>query len=212
MEQIVLPKICRKDVLRLAHTIPMAGHLGKKKTTQRVLRRFYWPTVFSDVADYCRSCTQCQKSTQHRAARVPLKSLPVAEEPFPRIAMDIVGCRSGNKYVLVVCDYATKFPEAFPLKSIDAENVAEELVRMFARVGIPGEILTDQGSNFNSHLLAEVYKLIHVKALRTIPYHPQTDGLVERFNKNPKGNAEEDCYRRRERLGQVNPICAICLS
>ena len=123
-------------------------------------------------------------------ARAPLVSLPIVDEPFSRIAMDIVRplprSRSGNKYVLVVCDYATRFPEAFPLRSIDAENVAEELVKMFARVGIPKEILTDQGSNFNSRLLAEVYKLIHVKTLRTSPYHPQTDGLVERFNKTLK--------------------------
>ena len=67
---------------------------------------------------------------------------------------------------------------------------------MFARVGIPKEILTDQGSNFTSQLLAELYRLLHVKALRTSPYHPQTDGLVERFNQILKGmlrkNATED--------------------
>ncbi len=64
--------------------------------------------------------------------------------------------------------------------------MAEELVKLFARVGICREILTDQGSNFTSQLLAEVYKLLHAKALRTSPYHPQTDGLVERFNKTLK--------------------------
>ena len=83
-------------------------------------------------------------------AHAPLVSLPIVNEPFSRIAMDIVGpqprSRSGNKYVLVVCDYATRFPEAFPLRSIDAENVAEELVKMFARVRIPKEILMDPGT------------------------------------------------------------------
>ena len=70
------------------------------------------------------------------------------------MAMDIVGLlprsRSGNKYVLVVCDYATRYPEAIPLKNTNAEAVAEELLALFARVGIPNEILTDQGSNFKS--------------------------------------------------------------
>ncbi len=112
------------------------------------------------------------------------------EAPFQRMAMDIVGplprSRSGNKYILVICDYATRYPEAIPLRAIDAETIAEELVKFFSRVGIPEEILTDQGSNFTSKLLAEVYRLLHIKPICTSPYHPQTDGLVERFNQTLK--------------------------
>ena len=104
--------------------------------------------------------------------------------------MDLVGPlprnRSGNKYILVICDYATRYPEAIPLRSIDAEHIAEELVKVFSRVGVPKEILTDQGSNFTSQLLAEVYRLLHVQPIKTSPYHPQTDGLVERFNQTLK--------------------------
>ena len=66
------------------------------------------------------------------------------------------------------------------------EHIAEELVRIFARVGIPEEMLTDQGSNFTSQLLSEIYQLLHVHPIRTSPYHPQTDGLVEPFNKTLK--------------------------
>ena len=185
-EQIVLPQKCRKAVLHIAHTIPTAGHLGRKKTTNRILRRFYWPTVFQDVADFCRSCQNCQKSTHRKTSRAPMISMPIIGEPFERMAMDIVGplprSRSGCRYILVLCDYATRYPEAIALKSIDAETIAEELIKIFARVGIPKEILTDQGANFTSQLLGEMYRLLHVKALRTTPYHPQTDGLVERFN------------------------------
>lgn len=82
-----------------------------------------------------------------------------------------------------MCDYATRYPEAIPLKTIDAECIAEELVTLFSRVGIPNEILTDQGSNFTSQLLKEIYRLLQVHPIRTTPYHPQTDGLVERFNR-----------------------------
>jgi len=116
--------------------------------------------------------------------------LPIVSEPFSHIAMDIVGpkprSRAGNKYILVLCDYATRCPEAVPLKSIDAESVAEELIKIFARVDVPREILTDQGSYFTSQLLAELYKLLQVHPIRTSPYHPQTDGLVERFNQTLK--------------------------
>ena len=104
--------------------------------------------------------------------------------------MDIVGplprSRLGNQFILVICDYATRYPEAIPLRSIDVVHVAEELIKVFARVGVPEEILTDQGSNFTSQLLAELYRLLHVHPIRTSPYHPQTDGLVERFNQTLK--------------------------
>ena len=92
----------------------------------------------------------------------------------------------GNRYILVVCDYATRYPEAIALKSIDAGRIAEELVTLFTRVGIPEEILTDQGANFTSQLLSELYKMLHVHPIRTSPFHPQTDGLVERFNQTLK--------------------------
>ena len=69
---------------------------------------------------------------------------------------------------------------------MQSECMAEELVKIFSRVGIPREILTDQGSNFTSHLLTEIYRLLHIHPIRTTPYHPQTDGLVERFNKTLK--------------------------
>ena len=98
--------------------------------------------------------------------------LPVVSESFSRIAMDIVGplprSRSGNRYVLVVCDYGTRYPEAVPLRAIDAVTVAEELMKLFSRVGIPREILTDQGSNFQSQLLRELYRLLYI----LMPYVP----------------------------------------
>lgn len=188
--QLVVPEKCRDAVMAVAHEIPLGGHLGKTKTTQRLLQRFYWPTLYADVAKFCRTCKACQLDSSRRVHKAPLVPLPIISEPFHRIAMDIVGplpkSRSGKRFILVVCDYATRYPEAVALRSIDAENVAEELIQIFSRVGIPNEILTDQGANFMSRLLAEVYKLLRVKRIRTSPYHPQTDGLVERFNQTLK--------------------------
>ena len=190
IEQLVLPTPCRKTVLQLAHELPLAGHMGKKKTSERILQRFYWPTLFHDVAEHCRICGECQMTSPAGKSRAPLVPLPVIDEPFQRMAMDIVGplprSHSGNKYLLVVCDYATRYPEAVPLHTIDAPRIAEELVKVFAQVGVPREILTDQGSNFTSQMLTEIYRLLGVQPIRTSPYHPQTDGLVERFNQTLK--------------------------
>ena len=189
-DQLVLPSRCRSVVMELAHSIPLAGHLGKNKTTDRVLQRFYWPTLRKDVADFCKRCETCQKTSWVKPQHAPMIPLPFVDEPFQRIAMDIVGplprSSACNRYVLVVCDYAKRYPEAMPMQAVDAEAVAEELVKMFSRVGSPQEILTDQGSNFTSQLLAELYRLLHIRPIRTSPYHPQTDGLVERFNQTLK--------------------------
>uniref|UniRef100_A0A8C1PVR7 Integrase catalytic domain-containing protein n=1 Tax=Cyprinus carpio TaxID=7962 RepID=A0A8C1PVR7_CYPCA len=104
--------------------------------------------------------------------------------------MDIVGplekTKTGNRYMLVITDYATRYPEVFPLKSIKARVVASALIQLFSRVGFPKSIVTDQGSNFMSELLKQVYKLFGIKGVRTTPYHPQTDGLTERFNQTLK--------------------------
>ena len=63
IEQLVLLKRCRGTVLEMAHEIPISGHQGKEKTRQRVLRRFFWPSVYKNIEDYCRSCRICQKTT-----------------------------------------------------------------------------------------------------------------------------------------------------
>ena len=185
-EQLVLPVQCRSVVLHLAHDIPMAGHLGVAKSKDRVLQRYYWPGVFRDIANYCRSCEACQRSVPRRPVRTQMVPMPLIAVPFKRIAMDLIGplprTQHGNQFILTIVDYATRYPEAIPLSSTDAPRIAKELVSVFARVGIPDEMLTDQGPNFMSCLLEEVYKLLKVKRIRTTPYHPQTDGLVERFN------------------------------
>lgn len=102
---------------------------------------------------------------------------------FEQIGIDMVGplkkSATGHKYILVILDYTTRQPEAFPLQSATAAAVASKLIKIFARMGIPKEILMDQGTNFTSQLMKELCDLLKVKSLRTSVYHPQTDGLVE---------------------------------
>ena len=106
IEQLVLPVAVRRVV---AHQIPLAGHMGKKRT---VLQRFYWLSVYRDVAEWCKCCAICHKCSKGRKGYAPLTPLPIIEEPFGRIAMDIVGplprSTSGNKYILVVCDEVSR--------------------------------------------------------------------------------------------------------
>ena len=79
VEQLVLPKRCRGTVLKLAQEIPLGGHLGRKKTGHRLLRRLYWLTLFQDVAEFCRVCPTCQRSAQGTIKPAPLVPLPTIQ-------------------------------------------------------------------------------------------------------------------------------------
>ena len=92
VEQLVLPSPCWRTVLEVAHQIPLAGHLGKTKTADQVRQRFYWPSLFKDVEEFCRSCGECQKCSTRRGPQAPMVPLPVMEEPFERIAMLLGPC------------------------------------------------------------------------------------------------------------------------
>ena len=114
----------------------------------------------------------------------PLIPLTISDILFKRVTMDIVGplprSRSGKRYILVLCDYATRYPEAVALHSIDAEHIAEELVHIFACVGIPDNILTDQEANFTSILLSELYKMLHIHQLiwNLMPRRDNVNGMT----------------------------------
>ena len=186
--QIEVPKKLRKIVLQVAHDLPMSGHFGVRRTLSRVLTHFHWPTVRKDVAAYCLSCDTCQKTVpKGRIPSAPLQPMPLISEPFQRIAIDLIGpmhpvSSSGHTHVLTIVDAATRYPEAIPLKKIDSVTVAEALVSVFARMGCPKEILSDCGTQMISDLMKEVHRLLGVTTVTTTPYHPQSNGMVERFN------------------------------
>ena len=132
---------------------------------------------------------------------VPLGEMPIMDAPFQRVAIDLIGPLSpvsnkGNRYILTVVDYATRYPEAIPLAKIDTVSVAEALLEVFSRVGFPEEILSDRGSQFTSSLVEEIGRLIRVKQLFTTPYNPRCNGLCERVNGILKEMLKKMCRER----------------
>ncbi|KAK2706947.1 hypothetical protein QYM36_014844 [Artemia franciscana] len=149
--------------------------------------RFFWPWVRQDVKRFVRTCKICQLVVQLKPKeQVPMLRLSVFEDPFRRITADIGGplipYRNGHQFLLVISDYFTRCPEAIPWRSINTRKIAETFEQYFCRVGVLEEILTDQGSNFVTKSLLELYKIHGMKIIRTSPFHPQTDGLVENLN------------------------------
>ena len=123
------------------------------------------------------------------------------DTPFKRVAVDIVGpieprSERKSRYILTMIDYATRYPEAVVLPGIETEHVAEALVEMFSRVGIPDEMLTDCGSQFIAEVMKEVSRLLSLQQTTTTPYHPICNGLIERFHMKLKQIPRRMCAER----------------
>ena len=185
--QVVLPAKHRNEVLYQLHNSPSGGHLGVAKTAPKVQQRYYWPGWIDDVKRHISQCEECsRRKGSKRLPIAPLTSIPIGK-PFDMIAMDVCGpfpiTDRGNKYILVAADYFSKWPESWAIPDQEAKTIARCLEELISRHGVPQALLTDQGKIFESKVILEVYKLLKIEKMRTTAYHPQCDGLVERFNR-----------------------------
>jgi RNase H-like domain found in reverse transcriptase/Reverse transcriptase (RNA-dependent DNA polymerase)/Integrase zinc binding domain/Integrase core domain/gag-polyprotein putative aspartyl protease len=186
--QVIVPKSRISEVLKEVHNGVSGGHLGINKTVAKIRERFYWLRCRMDVLDWCHRCNDCAQSKGPKTrSRGRMRQYNVGA-PFERIAIDVAGpfptSDQGNKYILVATDYFSKWPEAFAIPNQEAVTVAEVLVNnIFCRYGVPLELHSDQGRNFESNVFQNVCRLLGIRKTRTTPLHPQSDGMVERFNR-----------------------------
>lgn len=135
---------------------------------------------------HCRAClVYATRKGPGRRARPPLQPIPIGE-PFHRVGVDVLKLPltyDGNTYAVVFMDYFTKWPEVFAVPDQEATTIARLLVEeVIARHGVPEQLLSDRGSNFLSEITCEVCKLLGIEKVTISGYHPQTDGMVEKFN------------------------------
>jgi hypothetical protein len=188
-QQIVLPRDLVTSALQRAHDDRLAGHLAERRTLLRLRKVFHWPGMSADVRHWCRSCDVCnaRKAAPSRPHHALIQD-PVSE-PLQRVAIDILGpldpCTTdNNRYVVVITDYFTKWVEAVPVPNQTAETVARVFVEEFVcRFGVPRQLHSDQGRQFESSLFKEVCNLLGIRKSRTTALHPQSDGQCERFNR-----------------------------
>ncbi|GFT49660.1 retrovirus-related Pol polyprotein from transposon 412 [Trichonephila clavipes] len=209
--QLVLPRSRIPEVLKELHGSPTGGHFGVMKTLHRVRERFCWGKVRADVEQWCKSCDACsaRKGPKIRS-RGKLHRYNVGA-PFERIAFDILGplprTASGNKYLLVVMDYFTKWPEVYPIPDQEAPTVAEAVVQHWiSRYGVPLQLHSDQGRNFVSAVLKGVCELLGIDKTKTTPLHPQSDGMVERFNRTILNNLSLMVSKNQQDWDQKVPL------
>ncbi len=183
-EVLVLPRSMRERVLVLGHD--RNGHLGVEKVSRLIGRYFVWPGMAKDIIEYCRSCERCQLKSKHKPRRAPAVDRPVLSEPFEHVAIDLVGPlpkgKGGCRFILTYVCLATRWPEAVPLRSITAKAVVEGLWSIFSRTSVPEVVLSDQGSQFCGKVMSQLCSWLGVEKVRTSPYHPESNGCVERMH------------------------------
>ena len=189
--RVILPREDRKKVFDEAHAGPFGGHLRDAKMYGQLAKHYWWPKMRADVISWCRACLTCASRRMGRAVTPPLTPIPVSG-PFDRVRVDVIQLdviqflksNSGNQYAVVFVDYLTKWPEVFATSDQTAFTIAHLFVeQIVSRHGVPAELLSDRGTAFLSKLMQAVCEVMGVHKVNTTAYHPQTDGLVERFNR-----------------------------
>jgi transposase InsO family protein len=177
-------------VLHFCHADLLSSHLGLTKTLDKVRRHAFWPGWRKDVREYLSECRKCGGGKGPRPRNSGrIQPMPIADltGPFSLLVVDAVGplpeTRKGNKYILVFVDYFTRWAEAFAVDCLDSVTFVETMVNgVVARHGVPARLLSDNGGNFSSDIAKSFYQILGLKKLFGAAYHPQTQGLVERFN------------------------------
>eukprot|EP00731_Ephydatia_muelleri_P015595 Em0009g19a len=171
------------------HGGKFGGHFSGARLYNQLSRHWWWENMHADIVTFCKSCPECATATGGCRPSNHLSPIPV-QRPFQIIGLDLMELpvtSQGNRYVVVFQDFLTKWPMVYPVPDQKTERIVklltEEIVPFF---GVPEALLTDRGTNLLSHLMLDVCKLLGIKKLNTTAYHPQCDGMVERFNRTLK--------------------------
>ena len=182
-----IPQPFRRQVFDHYHALNHPGILG---THRLVNRRAVWPGMRKDLREWVRTCLACQAAKVHRHTRTPLQAIPTPTHRFHTIHVDLVGPlppSRGHRYLLTCVDRTTRWATAIPMPSITAEcTAAHFLSGWVASFGAPVVVITDQGAQFESQAWRDLMAFLGSTRQRTTAYHPQANGMVERFHRRLK--------------------------
>ena len=170
--RIVILSCLQEEYLQRLHQ----GHLSATKVQQNARQHLYWPGLDADIADYTRRCQECIHQSQ--PPKEPLQAHIVPQEPWERIAMDYF-YMDGRLYILI-CDYFSKFPFLFQVKTTSFANLEDHLEELFSVEGIPDEIMSDNGPPFNGKEFSSYLTGLGIRHTTSSPNYPRSNGFIER--------------------------------
>jgi hypothetical protein len=183
-----IPIYMIKDLLRAAHDDPISSHFGFQRTYLKLKHQYWWPNMKSSIEKYIKSCSKCQQFNISRQKKTGLlHPITSTDGPFQMIAIDYVGplprTPSENRYVFAITDMFTRWVTAVALPSCTAQVTEEALFKHYiCRYGVPVSILSDDGTHFRNQLLQSLEYKIGINHIFSTPYHPQSNGVIERCN------------------------------
>ncbi|RWS19968.1 pol polyprotein-like protein [Leptotrombidium deliense] len=165
------------------------GHLGIRRTFERIRERFWWKAMFKDIVNWVTSCKICNLVKPHKGKSAELKPIKPGERPMSKIGLDIIGMlptsTRGNRFILVVTCYLTKYAITKAVKHVTAKDVAEFLLHdVILKFSAFETLISDNGVQFRSNLIKELNLLMKAIHKFTTPYKPSTAGMVERLNRS----------------------------
>ncbi|GBC11726.1 protein NYNRIN-like [Rhizophagus irregularis DAOM 181602=DAOM 197198] len=175
-----------EGLLYMMHDHELSAHFGIKAIQDKIRGKYWWNKMMKDIENYVKSCDRCQRRNKPQGKN-ELSPISV-KTPFYQIGIDFVGplpaTKKRNRYIIVAMDYFTKWPEARATKRDTAEEVVKFLYEdIICRHGCPRKIISDRGKHFDNKMVELLTKKFEIKHNLSTSYHPQTNGLVERFNK-----------------------------
>ncbi|OMJ28969.1 Transposon Tf2-6 polyprotein [Smittium culicis] len=189
--RVYIPKALVKAIIYHHHDTPLMSHLGHRRTLDKIKQNFFWPKMSRDVFGYIQACRLCQL-TKHSTLKAPGELQPIiVSDPFEIVSIDHCGpfttTEKGNKYILVITDLLTRWVDAIAVPNTSAETTVSVLEnRLIATHGSPVKLLSDNGAGFTSHLMKTFCRNYGIKHVFASPYHPETNGMTERFNRTLK--------------------------
>ncbi|GFS35886.1 transposon Tf2-9 polyprotein [Trichonephila inaurata madagascariensis] len=175
------------EVFRSLHNL---SHPGIRATKRLIQDRFVWPSMLKDIAKWTRCCIPCQRCEVQRHTVSPIQPFALTVERFQHVHINLVGPfppSDGFTFLLTCIDRYTRWPEVITVSDISAEAVAKSFIaNWISRFGVPAIITKDQGGQFQSRLLYSLKQMLGIQRIRTTPYHPSSDGMVERLHRTLK--------------------------
>ena len=183
----LVPEVLRKPLFQALHNI---SHPGVRGSRRLISTRFVWPGLSRDVGLWTRSCLRCQQSKIQTHVKSSVPAIPVPSRRFSHVHIDIVGplpSSQGYSYLLTMIDRTTRWPEAVPLSSISTESCVRAFISTWvSRFGVPSTLTSDRGAQFTSSVWAGVCRILGISTSQTTSFHPQSNGMIERFHRSLK--------------------------